>query len=59
MLDKATDIFLSQGGLKDLKTLNKVLKPARSFPASEEDIVQHTEFVKKIKNNLWGINEEN
>lgn len=27
----------------------------RLFPASPEEIKQHTEFVKKIKNNLWGI----
>lgn len=58
VLDKSANTFLSQGGLIDLKSLNKAFKEPRTFSASEEDIKQHTDFVKKIKNNLWGINEE-
>ena len=55
VLEKKADLFLASGGLKDLKSLNKAFKEPRSFPASQEDVEKHIEFVKKIKNNLWGI----
>lgn len=57
VLEKESDIFLSSGGLIDLKTIKREFKAPRSFLASKEEVEQHTEFVKKIKNNLWGINE--
>lgn len=32
---------------------NKVKYEARSFPASEEEIVAHREFIKDIENSIW------
>ncbi|MDD3669491.1 MAG: DNA polymerase III subunit epsilon [Alphaproteobacteria bacterium] len=32
-----------------------VQRPPRSFEVSPAELEQHTEFIKKIKNNLWGV----
>ncbi len=32
----------------------RIFHPPRLFPVSDEEIKQHSEFIKKIKNNLWG-----
>ncbi len=39
----------------DLKSIQHEYRAPRTFPVSENELVQHTEFVKKIKDNLWGI----
>lgn len=33
----------------------RIFREPRAFPASEEELRQHIEFVKKIKGNVWGI----
>ncbi len=38
------------------RVTQKIFRAPRSFAASAEEIKQHTEFVAKIKDNLWGIN---
>ncbi len=35
--------------------VERPFREPRLFPASDEEIEQHTEFVKKIKNNIWGF----
>ncbi len=41
--------------LTQLKTENLKYHEPRSFPVLSEEIEKHTDFIKKIKNNLWGI----
>lgn len=43
----------AQGALQE--TSPKEFHAPRTFDVPEEELNQHTEFVKKIKNNLWGI----
>ena len=38
-----------------LKNVSRETLPPRIFPVSAEEEKAHTEFVSKIKNNLWGI----
>ncbi len=38
-----------------LTSVERPFHEPRSFPATAEEVEQHTEFVKKIKNNIWGI----
>ncbi len=33
----------------------RVMHEPRFFPISQDELEQHSEFVKKIKNNIWGI----
>ncbi len=40
------------------KVINKEFRPPRVFEIPTEEISQHIEFVKKIKNNLWGVFEK-
>ncbi|MBQ8250520.1 MAG: DNA polymerase III subunit epsilon [Alphaproteobacteria bacterium] len=55
VLEKKNDIKQVQQVLVDVKTLAKDYREPRSFTASSEELEQHTDFVKKIKNNIWGI----
>ncbi len=55
VLEKKNDIKQVQQVLVDVKTLAKDYREPRSFTASSEELAQHTDFVKKIKNNIWGI----
>lgn len=55
VLEKKVEQKQVQQVLADVKSLAKEFKEPRSFPASTEEIEQHSEFVKKIKNNIWGI----
>ncbi len=41
--------------IKKVEVVERVYRAPRLFPASTEEIEQHTDFVGKIKNNLWGI----
>ncbi len=43
----------AQGALQEASP--KEFHAPRTFDVPEEELNQHTEFVKKIKNNLWGI----
>lgn len=55
VLEKKSDVKQVQQVLVDVKTLAKDYREPRSFSASSEELEQHTDFVKKIKNNIWGI----
>ena len=55
VLEKKTESRQVQQTLTDVKTLAKEYREPRSFPASSEEVEQHADFVKKIKNNIWGI----
>jgi hypothetical protein len=35
------------------QTQLKVTVPLRNFPASEQELSDHAEFIKKLKNPLW------
>lgn len=54
ILDRKGNDF-SKKTVQNIQTVERVFHAARSFPALPEEIEQHTEFVKKIKNNIWGI----
>lgn len=55
VLEKKSDGRQTLQSLIDVKSLAKEYREPRSFSASAEDIEQHSDFVKKIKNNIWGI----
>ena len=55
VLERKSEQKKERKTLVDVKTLAKEYREPRSFPASAEEIEQHTEFIAKIKNNLWGI----
>ena len=55
VLEKKSDGRQTLQSLTDIKSLAKEYREPRSFSASAEDIEQHSDFVKKIKNNIWGI----
>lgn len=38
-----------------LENTPKKVYPVRSFPVSDDELKQHVEFIKTIKNNLWQI----
>lgn len=61
LLDKKTteqEIQLSAVSTLDIQSVQVSFRPARLFEIPDEELEQHIAFVKKIKNNLWGINEE-
>lgn len=54
ILEKKTNSIQKQTVQKmDIK--NRSFKEARSFPASQDEVNQHIEFIKGIKNNIWGF----
>ncbi len=59
LLDKraSSDLIVTNttGEGVDLKSVQREYHEPRVFPVSAEEIEQHSEFVKKIKENLWGI----
>ncbi len=55
VLEKKTDFKQNNSVLRDINTLAKDYKEPRNFSASADELKQHTEFVKKIKNNIWGF----
>ena len=55
VLERKSEQKKERETLVDVKTLAKEYREPRPFPASAEEIEQHTEFIAKIKNNLWGI----
>ncbi len=55
VLEKKNESIQSFQSVEDVKSLAKEYKEPRSFSATADEIEQHTEFVKKIKNNIWGI----
>lgn len=55
VLEKKAETKQNQQVLTDVKTLAKEYREPRNFSASAEEIEQHTDFIKKIKNNIWGI----
>ena len=55
VLEKKNESIQSFQSVEDVKSLAKEYKEPRSFSATADEIDQHTEFVKKIKNNIWGI----
>lgn len=40
---------------KNVSTVERVFHEARKFSISENEYKQHVDFIKEIKNNLWGI----
>lgn len=58
LLDKKTIIKeekTSAVNTLDLQSIQTSYRPPRQFDVLPEELEQHTAFVKKIKNNLWGI----
>ena len=55
VLEKKAESKQNNSILRDIKTLTKEYREPRSFKASSDEIEQHTEFVRKIKNNIWGF----
>lgn len=55
VLERKVETKQIQQVLTDVKTLAKEYREPRDFSASDDEIEQHTDFIKKIKNNLWGI----
>ena len=52
---KSDQLVEKQEKKVDLKNVSRETLAARIFEVSEEEIQAHTEFVKNIKSNLWGI----
>lgn len=54
VLDKKAKTVQKQE-MHQMEIKERSFHAARSFPVSMEELEQHSEFVKKIKNNIWGI----
>lgn len=55
VLEKKVEQKKEPQTLVDVRTLAKEFREPRSFPASDDELSQHADFIKKIKNNIWGI----